>query len=323
MTTALQPTRPGAARPDRNVVRVLSGSFTVRHRLRAGVGVLWLIAGGLQLQPFMFGRQFADDVLGSAALSQPEPLAHLITTIQRQLALHPAGWNWPFASAELLIGAGMIAAGGGRLARLVCAGSVGFGLGIWLVGEGAGGLLTGHAALSTGAPGAALLYAVLTIAAWPRHPATPPGAGHEDGLSGRVLSVAWLAVWLVGAVLATLPAQWGRSGLGAQAAMGAMMSPPRLLSPTRAVASWLLGTPPAVAAGISIGVVALHLLIAMAVFFRGTALRSLVGAGVALSIVYWVFGQGCAGLTTGTATDVGTGPLVILLGGALLRSQSQ
>jgi hypothetical protein len=105
--------------------------------------------------------------------------------------------------------------------------------------------------------------------------------------------------------------------------MGAMMSPPWLLTPTRAVGSWLVGTPPVIAAGISVGIVALHLVIATAVFLRGKALRSVVGAGVAITIGYWVFGQGCAGLSTGTATDVGTAPLVILLGGALLRSRSQ
>ena len=321
-TTALQQHRSDSARPRPPEADIppAPDPFALRRRLRACVGLLWLIAAGLQLQPFMFGREFSDDVLGSAALSQPAPLAHLITTIQHQVAQHPTAWNWPFAVTEFAIGAGMVMARRERLVRLVCAGSVGLGLGIWLVGEGAGGLLTGHAALSTGAPGAALIYSVLTIAAWPLHPATPAGVAH---FSARVLGASWLAVWLGGAVLAALPAQWGASGLGAQAAMGAMMSPPWLLAPTSAVSRWLLGTPPIAAAGISAGVVTLHLVIATAVLYRGRMLRVLVGVGIALTVGYWVFGQGCAGLSTGTATDVGTGPLIILLGGALLRSRSQ
>jgi hypothetical protein len=294
----------------------------VRRRwLRVCVGVLWLIAGALQLQPFMFGRQFADDVLGSAALSQPAPLARLITTTQHILANHPAAWNWPFALTELLIGAGLITTTWGRPARLACAASAGCGLGIWVIGEGVGGLLTGHAALSTGAPGAALLYSVLTIAAWPGDAVTPTGTEQQRIVSIRVLRAAWLAVWLVGAVLATLPGQWGSSGLGAQAGMGAMMSPSWAVTPTGAVARWLLAAPPPLATAISVGVVALQLVIALAVCLRGRVRRGLVVAGVVLTVNYWLFGQGFGGVSTGTATDVGTAPLIALLGVALLRSQ--
>jgi hypothetical protein len=39
--------------------------------------------------------------------------------------------------------------------------------------------------------------------------------------------------------------------------------------------------------------------------------------GIAISIAYWVIGQGLGGVFTGQATDIGTAPLVILIAGLL------
>lgn len=161
---------------------------SARHRVRVAVGVLWVVAGVLQLQAFMFTTGFSEDVLGSASLSQPAPLGQLIRFAERVGGAHPAGWNWVFALVELAIGAGMVLPGRGRLARLACLGSLAWGAGVWLVGEGAGALLTGHAAFSTGAPGAALVYVLLTIAAWPSGVAGEA----EAPLSRGVVSGGWL-----------------------------------------------------------------------------------------------------------------------------------
>ncbi len=102
-----------------------------------------------------------------------------------------------FALIELAIGAGLIGASSLRATRVVCAASIAWGLGVWLVGEGAGGLLTLHAALSTGAPGAALIYCVLTVAAWPVEPVyyPDPHCIVDGRLADRCFSVA--AAWSI------------------------------------------------------------------------------------------------------------------------------
>jgi hypothetical protein len=41
---------------------------------------------------------------------------------------------------------------------------------------------------------------------------------------------------------------------------------------------------------------------------------------VAVATVFWVIGQGFGGVLTGQATDVNTGPLLVLLAGLLLGS---
>jgi hypothetical protein len=290
----------------------MSGWFTTRYRVRFAVGVLWMLAGGLQLQSFMFTTQFADDVLGSAALSQPAPLHDTITSIQHLVGDHPAAWNWPFALVELTIGAGMVFGGRSRVARVACLASVAWGLGVWLFGEGAGAIFTGTASITTGAPGAALLYGLLTVAAWPR------ARGADGALAGKVLSSTWIGVWASGALFACLPHQWGPAGLGAQASMGAMMSPSWAVAPTNALTRWLVSRSDSGAAAISAAMVTVHVLVAAAIRLRGSARQVLMITGIAVAATYWVFGQGFGGVSTGTATDVGTGPLIMVLGCALL-----
>lgn len=281
-----------------------------RRGLRAAVGLLWLSAGALQLQPFMFTRAFAQDVVGSAAASQPAPLRQVIDTAEEVIGTHPAAANWLLAIAELAVGAALLLGRGRAVTRVACAASVAFGLGIWVIGEGLGGLLTGAAAVSTGAPGPALLYAVLTVAAWPR-------AAHPPSM--RVLAGGWAAVWALGAALALTPAQWGARGLGAQAAMGWMMSPHWTAGTARALADRLAGLPPGAAVALSLLTVGLHAAVAGAVVAPPRPGRVLLRAGAALSAAYWVFGQGFGGVATGTATDVGAGPVLLVLAITLLR----
>lgn len=282
--------------------------------MRLAVGVLWVCAGLLQLQPFMFTKGFAGDVLGNAAHSQPAPLNRVITFTETVFAAHPVTCNWVLAIAELLIGTAMTMGNHGRLTRIACVASIGWGLGVWCIGEGMGGLPTGHAASSTGAPGAAALYVVLTIAAFPRRTA----AGGEAPLPTRFLTRMWVLIWLVGAILAALPAQWGARGLSAQAGMGWMMSPSWATGSTLAVATWLHALPAVAAALASAAMITVQLGVGLGGLRRGAVGRVAVLVGGGLSLIFWMFGQGFAGISTGTATDVGTAPLVVLLAAGVL-----
>ena len=83
-----------------------------------------------------------------------------------QLVLtHPALFNAAFATIQLALAAGLLWR---RTTRLALAGTIVWALGVWWLGEGLGGLLTGTASPVTGAPGAALLYVVIAVLAWPR-----------------------------------------------------------------------------------------------------------------------------------------------------------
>jgi hypothetical protein len=60
---------------------------------------------------------------------------------------------------------------------------------VWYFGEGFSGLTSGHASLITGAPGSALLLALLAGAAWPTRHSSRVGPA-------RSLPLAWAALWI-------------------------------------------------------------------------------------------------------------------------------
>jgi hypothetical protein len=272
-----------------------------RRRLRTALGLLWLLDGLLQLQPAMWSRSFGSETLASAGAGQPIVIGGPVRLFAGLVADHPVGFNVVFASVQLVIGAGLLLARDPRRLRLICAASAAWALGIWTVGEGLGGLLGGHTSLSVGAPGAALLYLVLTVAAWP-----------SDRPLDRWLPAVWVAVWLCGALLQLLPAQRTGIGLGDQIEMASMMSPQLLADPELQVALRLAALPAIVAALISGGLVAGQAWIGLAVLRRGGS-RFALRVGGGLAIFFWLACQGFGGLGTGSATDPGSAPLLVLL----------
>ena len=184
---------PGARR---RVGTIARGTTITRRRLQIALGSLWLIDGVLQAQPFMFGRGFATQVIDAAGQGQPGFVSAPVHWLSTVIAAHPAAWNVPFALIQLLLGVGLLYH---RTARLALAASIAWALGVWYFGEGLSGLASGQASLTTGAPGSALLLAILATAAWPTR---------ADGSSERPASwlpFAWAAIWVGGAVFQALP----------------------------------------------------------------------------------------------------------------------
>ena len=176
-----------------------------------------------------------------------------------------------------------------------------------VIGEGLGGLLTGTASPLTEAPGAALLYVLAGLIVWPR-------AGRQTGnaLAGGVLGErgarrAWAALWVGSAALWLMPAN--RTG---NAVHDAIASAP-------SGAGWLSSIHQSVAAaatgrGLAIAIVAagLSAAIGLAVLSDRWPIAALA-LSVLIALVYFVVGQGMGGVLTGSGTDPGTGPLLILL----------
>lgn len=281
--------------------------FTRRH-LQIALGVLWLLDGVLQLQPFMFGTGFAHDILAPAAAGQPGWVAGPVTFAAGQVAAHPALYNTGFALGQLALGAGLLLR---RTRRAAILASIAWALGVWWFGEGLGGLASGHASLITGAPGAVVLYALLAAAAWPGR-----ARGDADRPPSRVLAGAWTVVWVGGALLQLLPGQNRASDTAHQLTGLADGAPGWLASLNRIAAHVTL------AAG---GVGVLTLAAAMAVIGLGVLSRprmraTVIVAGGVLAALFWLIGQNLGALYTGQATDPNTGPLLLLLAVAVLSS---
>lgn len=287
-----------------------------RRRLRQLLGILWLIAATLQAQPRLFTGAFPHDVIGPGALFQPAVVSWPVRLAVRLIGAHPALWNSVFVAVELGLGLALLSARRLSWVRLACAVSSLWALSVWWVGEGAGGMFTGHAALTTGAPGAALIYAVLSLLAMPSG-----GAGESDRapISHRSAVFAWATLWLLGASLVLQPGQSSGIALGDQVAMGSMMSPRTLARPELHLARWLADRP-ALGVALAVAMALLFVLVGVAPLLGARHGRTAVVAGLALSAVFWVVAQGFGGLSTGTATDVGAAPAVALLGLAVLGS---
>ena len=273
-----------------------------RRGLRQALGVLWLIDAGLQMQPFMWTRQFGSGTIAAAGVGEPWVIGAPVRLAARVIASQPVAFNVVFVAIQLGVGAGLLVARTPRWVRLSCIGSLGWAFGVWVLGEGLGGVFTGQIGLDVGAPGAALLYAIITIAGWP-----------SERPIGRWLLYAWAAVWVLGAALQLLPAQRSAEGLGAQVEMAAMMSPGALARPEAAAANWLGDLPSAAAALIASGLAAFQAWIGLGVLRSARQRAAALRAGGILALVFWVFCQGFGGISTAFATDPSSAPLLVLL----------
>lgn len=287
---------------------------TPRHRVtRRGIqitlGLLWLLDGALQLQPFMFGPDFASQGLAAAANGQPGWVAGGVHWAASLVGGAPAVWDALFAAIQLAIGVGLLYR---PLVRIALAGSIGWALFVWYFGEGLGGIASGHASLLTGAPGAVLLYALLAAIAWP--PRAEEGGWLRHDSSGPPASwtpVAWAVVWVGGAVLQALPGQNTTSDLAGLLTgnmpmwqMGLNDSIAQHVQTFGSEDNWLL-----LAVLVAIGLLGLG----------GRRQRMVAGwAGAVVATVFWVIGEGFGDLFSGQATDPNSGPLLIVLALALL-----
>jgi hypothetical protein len=162
-----------------------------RRTLQVVLGLVWLLDGALQLQPFMLGTGFARQVIAPGGAGQPDFVALPVRWAAHMVAANPVAWDVPFALTQVLLGVGLLIP---RTARLALAASIPWALGVWFFGEGLSGLAGGNASLRTGAPGAALLYAVLALAAWPRR-------DRSIEAPAPWLPLAWAVLWVGAAVL--------------------------------------------------------------------------------------------------------------------------
>jgi hypothetical protein len=274
-----------------------------RRDLQVALGLLWLIDGVLQAQPFMFTRDFATQVIAPVGQGQPGFVSVPVHWASTVIAAHPVVWNVPFAGIQLLLGVGLLVP---RTARLALAASMAWALGVWYLGEGLGGLASGHASLITGAPGSALLYMLLAAAAWPRQDSSREGPA-------RWLPIAWVVLWLGAAVFQALPGQNTGQAVASALTAGDGSAPGWLASLDHSAGAWaaqhgLLVVALLVAAEALIGVGALA---------RGTRTAA-VACGLALALAMWMLGQNFGQVYTGQATDPNTGLLLALMAIALL-----
>ena len=274
------------------------------RRLQIALGVMWLFDGALQLQPFMFGRGFVTQVIAPNEIDQPGFVAAPIRLIADLIEPRVALFNLFAVTIQLLIGLGLIYRPTVKPALVT---SLAWALGVWWIGEGLGGLLTGHASPLTGAPGAALLYIFAGLVVWPRARGRACGTPSGGILGARAARRIWATVWLGSAALWLLPAN---------RATGAVHD---AIANAPSGARWLTNLQSTVATaaaghGLAIAVSAavVSAAVGLAALTKGFARLTLAVSAV-VAAIYCLLGQGIGGILTGSGTDPGTGPLIVLL----------
>ena len=323
------------------------GSTGPRRGLQITLGVLWLADGAFQLQPFMFGRGFVNQILVPAYMGSPAGVTGPALAFIRLVLHAPAAWNAAFAITQLLLGAGLLWR---PAVRAALAGSVVWALAVWWVGEGLGGVLSGMASPLTGAPGAVILYGLLAVLAWPiastmqastaqastvqastaqastvqagkvlaragesggadRRDAGSVAAGSPLGLTGA--RVAWLVLWGSFAYFILQAANRAPGAVRNTFAGLAAGEPGWIAAMDRSIASAAGGH----GLAISIGLALVFVAAGLGVFWPATTRPALLLSVIA-ALAIWVLGENFGEIATGQGTDPNTGPLLVALAAA-------
>src|SRR3984957_1872419 len=130
-----------------------------RRIVRIGFGILWVFDAILQAQPAMPGG-LPSQVIAPAADGSPQWVQHLVNWAGTGWSYHPVQDAAAAVWIQLGIGVWLLASARGRWSRAAGLACAGWGVVVWVFGEALGGVLSPGQSLLTGAPGAALLYAV-------------------------------------------------------------------------------------------------------------------------------------------------------------------
>ena len=280
--------------------------------LQIVLGLFWVLDAALQFQPFMFKREFVETFILPNASGQPAVISWVITNIGHFIEPHIALWNTFFALIQVVIGVGLLFP---QTVRPALGLSFAWVLGVWVLGEGLGMILTGTASALSGAPGSVLIYGLIGLMAWPTNRSDDSAVGVDSsasafGLGGRVTPlVVWSGYWSLAAVLFLLPQNRARGSISGMITDMASGNP-----------SWFDHFLNSLGSGLSsVGNAGGWLLAIVSLIIGFGPLLSrrpgifLVAGGV-LAFAMWVVAQGwIGGIFSGSGTDPNTGPLIIVL----------
>ncbi len=265
-----------------------------RRVLRMGFGCLWIVDGLLQAQSAM-PRQFVPMVIEPALSGQPGWLRHIGRIGVNLWTAHTVTTDAFTVFVQVAIGLAILLGGEGAMARLGLSVSIVWGVTVWVLGEGMGGLVAKNATWLSGAPGSAALYVAgaVVLLAFPRR-------SWEDGRATRWLSAAVAGFWILGALVEGLPWEglWSKGPLAVAFASAAGNPQPGFLSAPITAASHLAASDPRL-----VNAVALVAMAALGLgLLVGRARRAwLVACLVWLGAIWWVGMD--FGVVGGTGTD--------------------
>jgi hypothetical protein len=294
-----------AAMPDAG--RCSQGAPDWRRRLQLALAGLWLLDAVLQYQSVMFGRGFPH-MLAASAAGNPAVVARPITWSAGIIGHRVVALNAAFASVQLALGLGIAWR---STVRIALGASIAWALAVWWLGEGLGGVLSASASPVSGAPGPAIIYALLAVLLWPVAGGRPSPFAAGRAVGASAARALWLILWGSLAFFALTPAS------RAPQAISSMIS-----GTTPGQPGWLARADDQAAGSLSQhGLMASALLaaalviIAVGVWLPRPCARVVLVLALIVAVAIWL-AQGLGGILTGSGTDPGSGPLLALLAAA-------
>jgi len=311
--------------------------WLTRRQLQKILAVLWIVDGLFQLQPKMFTKSFVNLVINPSIQSQPKIIADPMHFFGHIFLLNPIFFNSSFFLIQVLIG---ILIWNNKTAKQGLYLSIVWGLFVWYVGEGLGGVFAGQANLIMGAPGAAILYVILALAIIRSGKSRINSSDFPD----YWLVFVWLLIWVGFGIIQLLaksdslnnirlmiasnangaPSYIRSIDLHASAILasfvrtsgGHVLTNSSMMSMTRQVRGsltnrgyWFIVVLSFVQVLVGLGVLAKHRLRHIAVY-----------VGIVVALIFWVVGQNFGQYYSGFATDLNTAPLIIVLGLAIINN---
>ncbi len=277
-----------------------------RRALQLILAATWLLDGLLQYQSFMYTSAFGQMIAGTAA-GNPGPVARPIGWNAALVEHHLVLLDTVFATVQLLLGLGIAYR---PTVRVALAASIAWSLGVWWLGEGLGGVLSGSASPVGGAPGAVILYALLAVLLWPTDrpggTATCTAARAVGAPAARLL---WLVLWGSLAYFALTPVNRAPQTLSDMVASMASGEPGWVTVLDDHAAAVLAGRGLTASIALAVALV----VIAAAVVLPPPLARCALLLALVVTALVWVFGEAFGQILTGGATDPNSAPLLALL----------
>jgi hypothetical protein len=278
-----------------------------RRLLQLGLATIWLLDGVLQLQAAFFVSDFGKTMIRSTAAGNPTIVATPITWSSKIITHNPGWTNAIFAAIQIGLG---LAIAVRRTTKVGLAASVVWSLGVWWIGEGLGGVLSGNANAATGAPGAVILYALLAVLLWPTERPYDSSRCEASRVVGqRAANLLWLVLWGSLAYFAVAGANRSADALRDLISAEGSGEPGWL--------QWLDKNAAATVAhqGVTVTVIlaVLCAVIAVGVYLPRLGSDAIVGLAILVAAAIWVIGENLGAVFTNGATDVNSGPLLMLV----------
>ncbi len=276
-----------------------------RRALQLVLAAIWLLDAVLQYQSFMYTKAFGQMLAGTAT-GNPSVIARPITWDATLVEHHLVLINTIFATIQLVIGLGIALR---PTVRYALALSVAWAAGVWWFGEGLGGVLSGAASPLNGAPGAVIIYALLAVLLWPADRDVRATFTAARAVGAPVARGLWLVLWLSLAYFALTPANRAPQAVSGMISGMESGNPGWLAALDRGAASLVSGQ--GLAASVALTVA--FTLVAAVVYLPAPAAKATLVLAIVVALVIWVFGEAFGMIMAGGATDLNSGPLLILL----------